>query len=290
MKVLVTGAAGQLGGELLRRAPDGAQVRAMTRAELDITDSTAVETCLASERPAVVLNAAAYTAVDQAEREPRQAYAVNAVAPGILARACDRWGIRLIHVSSDYVFDGRALAPYRPSDRPGPLSAYGGSKREGEEAVLGASSRAVIVRSAWLYSAWGEGFVQAILKKARAGQSLRVVGDQVGSPTWAASLAGVLWRLAERNDVAGMFHHADAGQASWFEFALAILEDATARGMLPEAPPIERVTTREYGAPAQRPAFSVLDSSETCALLGVESVHWRTNLRLMFDEMVAAHV
>jgi len=290
MKVLVTGASGQLGGELLRRAPDGVEIRAMTHAELDITQGRAVDACLAAERPHLLLNAAAYTAVDQAERDQQQADVTNAVGPGILAQACERSGVRLIHVSSDYVFDGHSSEPYRPASRPAPLSAYGRSKRDGEAAVLAASPRAVVVRSAWLYSARGKGFVQAILRKARAGQPLRVVGDQVGSPTWAAGLAAIMWRLAERRDVAGILHYVDAGQASWYEFALAILEDATACGVLPAAPTVDRVTTLEYGAPARRPAYSVLDSSETSALFGIESVHWRANLRLMFEEMVTGHV
>jgi len=273
MKVLVTGASGQLGGELLRRAPDGVEIRAMTHAELDITQGRAVDACLAAERPHLLLNAAAYTAVDQAERDQQQADVTNAVGPGILAQACERSGVRLIHVSSDYVFDGHSSEPYRPASRPAPLSAYGRSKRDGEAAVLAASPRAVVVRSAWLYSARGKGFVQA-----------------VGSPTWAAGLAAIMWRLAERRDVAGILHYVDAGQASWYEFALAILEDATACGVLPAAPTVDRVTTLEYGAPARRPAYSVLDSSETSALFGIESVHWRANLRLMFEEMVTGHV
>jgi dTDP-4-dehydrorhamnose reductase len=290
MKAVVTGAAGQLGRELLCRAPGNIELRAATRDVLDITDSEAVNRYLAAEQPDVLFNAAGYTGVDQAEREPQQAQAANTVGPQMLASACARLGVRLIHISSDYVFDGLATEPYRPSSTPAPLSAYGRSKREGEVAVLAANPRAVVLRSAWLYSARGHGFVQAILARARAGQPLRVVADQVGSPTWAAGLATVMWRLATRNDIAGILHHADAGRASWHEFALAIVEEAAVFGILPKAPPVEPVTSLEYGAPARRPAFSVLDSSETRLLLGDQAIHWRTNLRLILQEMPSGNV
>jgi len=289
MKALVTGAAGQLGRELLRHAPGEVQVQAATRDELDITNLSAVDGYMAAQRPDIVLNAAAFTDVDRAEREPEQAREVNALGPGILAQACVKFGARLVHVSSDYVFDGQASAPYRPTDIPAPLNVYGRTKREGELAVLEAHPRALVLRSAWLYSARGKNFVKAILLMARAGRDLRVVADQVGSPTWAAGLAAVMWRLAARSDVAGILHHADAGRASWYDFALAIVEQAAACGILPEVPPVVPITSREYGAPARRPLFSELDSSQTRALLGDESNQWPTNLRRMFDEMVSEH-
>lgn len=285
MKVLITGTAGQLGRELLASVPAGVEVVALDRTALDIVDPDAVSRALDRHAPEVVLNAAAYTAVDRAEDEPRQAHLVNAVGAGNLARDARQIGARLIHVSSDYVFSGAGNRPCQPLDPMEPLGAYGRSKRDGEVAVLEAGGHALVLRSAWLYSAHGGNFVRTILRLARERGQLRVVWDQVGSPTWAAGLAGIMWQLAERRDVTGILHHADAGLASWYDFALAIVEEAAHRGLLPGTVPVVPIATVDYPTRAPRPAFSVLDAQRTRDLLGSPAVHWRVNLRTMLDQL-----
>ena len=221
--------------------------------------------------PGVVLNAAAYTAVDRAENETRQANLVNAVGAGNLARGAQQLGARLIHVSSDYVFSGAGNRPYQPLDPMEPLGAYGRSKRDGEVAVLEAGGHALVLRSAWLYSVHGANFVRTILRLARERGHLRVVWDQVGSPTWAAGLARIMWQLAERRDVTGILHHADVGVTSWYDFALAIVEEAARRGLLPGAVPVEPIATVDYPTRAPRPAFSVLDARANPGTPGIAS-------------------
>lgn len=286
--MLITGATGQLGRELVAAAPAGCTLVALGRGLLDVTDARAVSGALLEHRPTVVLNAAAYTAVDRAEDEADEAYAANVRGPGNLAEASAAIGARLIHVSSDYVFDGAKSTPYLPGDEAIPLGVYGRSKREGELAVLAANPLAVIVRSAWLHSVHGPSFVHSILRQARERGPLRVVGDQVGSPTWASALASVIWRLAGKGDVSGILHYADAGVASWYDLAMAVVEEAAARGLLTSMVSVEPLVTGEYPARAVRPAFSVLDSRATRTVLGHPAVHWRVNLRNMLDRMTTA--
>jgi dTDP-4-dehydrorhamnose reductase len=285
VKVLITGAAGQLGRELLASVPAGVEVVALDRAALDIADPDAVTKALDRHAPGVVLNAAAYTAVDRAEDETRQTYLVNAVGAANLADGARQLGARLIHVSSDYVFSGAGNRPCQPLDAMNPLGAYGRSKRDGEVAVLEAGGDALVLRSAWLYSVYGANFVRTILRLARERGHLRVVWDQVGSPTWAAGLARIMWQLAERRDVTGILHHADAGMASWYDFAVAIVDEAAHRGLLPSVVPVEPIATTDYPTRAPRPAFSVLDAGRTRELLGLPAVHWRVNLRTMLDQL-----
>lgn len=288
MKVLITGAAGQLGRELLASVPVGIEVVAFDRAGLDIADPDAVARAFELHVPKVVLNAAAYTAVDRAEDEPGQAHRVNVLGAGNLACVSREAGARLIHVSSDYVFSGTGNRPCQPLDPMEPLGAYGRSKRDGEIAVLAAHADAVVLRSAWLYSVYGSNFVRTILRLARERGHLRVVWDQLGSPTWAAGLARMMWHLAARRDVTGILHHADAGVASWYDFALAIVEEATHCGLLSHAVPVEPIATADYPTRAPRPAFSVLDTRRTRDLLGLPAVHWRANLRNMLDQLRAS--
>ncbi len=221
MRVLVTGAGGCLGQELARTRPVAAEGRFLSRAELDITDAAAVARRLAEHTPDVVINAAAYTDVEKAEAEPERATQVNAAGAGILARGCREAGARLIHVSSDLVFDGTPPYPYRPDAPVAPLSAYGRSKAAGEHAVLALDPAFVVVRSSWFYSACGRNLVKVVLAQCRAGRTPRVVVDQVGTPTCARSLADVLWRLAARRDIAGLQHYAGIGAASWYDVAQA---------------------------------------------------------------------
>ena len=287
--VMITGAAGQLGFELRRSAPSGTPLVAVDIAELDLTDDTAVEAFVATHRPSLVINAAAYTAVDRAESEPERAVAVNVTAAHALARSASRHGARMIHVSTDFVFSGNQPRPWCPDDLPEPLSVYGRTKRDGESAVLDVlGDRAQVIRTAWLYSAHGTNFVKTMLRLLAERDAVQVIADQVGTPTWARGLAQVIWAVAAAPATAGVLHWTDAGVASWYDFAVAIQEEGVARGLLPRAVPVHPIPTSGYPTPARRPSYSVLETSATSARLGCRPVHWRTNLRLMMDGLTHA--
>ncbi len=288
MRVLITGAAGQLGRALSRTVPAGVEVVALDRAALDLTQATAVVACLQSVRPTTLINASAYTAVDQAESEPERAHAVNADAVGSLARACKAHDIRFVHVSTDFVFDGASGRPYRPTDPTGPLSVYGASKLAGEQQVASCAKLDWrIVRTAWVYAGTGRNFVLTMLRLFRERQVVRVVADQVGAPTSADSLAHCVWRIATSDDAKGILHFTDAGVASWYDFAVAIYEEAKALGLVTQSVDIQPIRTKDYPTPARRPSYSVLDVSATSEILGLTPVHWRTNLRQVLQELRA---
>lgn len=285
-RVLVTGAAGQLGRTLVARAPAGIELRALDRAGLDVADTAAVARELDGFAPDVLVNASAYTAVDRAEQQPELAARANALGPRVLAEALATRGARLLHVSTDYVFDGRGSSPYAPDAAPAPLGVYGRSKLEGERAVAATlGARATIVRTAWVYSASGPSFLQTMLRLMRERGAVRVVDDQVGTPTATGPLADALWQLAARDDLGGIHHWTDAGTASWYDFAVAIAEDAFARGLLAARPSVTPIATHEYPTPARRPAYGVLDKRTTWTALEVEPVHWRTRLREVLQEI-----
>ena len=280
MKALITGINGQLGKALLASRPEQWTCVALDRNALDLADPDAIARVVDAEQPDLVLNAAAYTAVDRAESESALASVINADAPGAFAKALSGSGGRLVQVSTDFVFDGSQGRGYRPGDKRNPQSQYGASKAAGEDA---AGPEAIIVRTSWVYAAGGANFVRTMLRLMRERDELRVVADQIGSPTWATGLAQVLWGLAEKNQP-GIFHHRDAGVASWYDFAFAIAEEAHAIGLIPRIPAITPIATADYPTPAKRPSFSVLDVSETRTLLGDEHIHWRTNLKTMLKE------
>lgn len=279
MKALITGVNGQLGKELLAHAPTGWTCVALDRAALDLSDAAAICRLVDAEQPDLVLNAAAYTAVDRAESEPGLAHAINAGAPAAFSKALAGTG-RLVQVSTDFVFDGQRGHNYQPDDIRNPQSVYGASKAAGEDA---AGDEAIIVRTSWVYAAGGANFVRTMLRLMRERDELRVVADQIGSPTWARGLAATIWGLAVK-DATGIWHHRDAGIASWYDFAVAIAEEAHAIGLLDRIPAIHPIATSEYPTPARRPAFSVLDVSATREVLGDISTHWRSNLRTMLKE------
>lgn len=279
MKALITGVNGQLGKALLAQAPAGWTCVALDRSALDLSDAAAIARMVDAEQPDLVLNAAAYTAVDRAESEPELAHAINTGAPAAFSKALSGAG-RLLQVSTDFVFDGLRGHNYQPHDIRNPQSVYGASKAAGEDA---AGDAAIIVRTSWAYAAGGANFVRTMLRLMNERDELRVVADQIGSPTWARSLATTIWELAAK-DAAGIWHHRDAGIASWYDFAVAIAEEAHAIGLLARIPAIHPIATSDYPTPAHRPAFSVLDVSATRAILGDVSVHWRTNLRSMLKE------
>ncbi len=285
MRVLVTGAGGQLGRELLHTAPPGAEVRGLRRGELDITRPEQITSVVDALRPDVILNAAAYTAVDRAESEPGLAHAVNARGPAYLAAACGRLGARLIHVSTDFVFGEGPCRPRRPDDPARPESVYGRTKYAGEQGVLEADCDAAVVRASWLYARAGHNFVNTMLRLMRERGAVRVVADQFGAPTWARGLARVLWSLAlEHREVRGLLHYSDAGCASWYDLAVAVAEEGRAAGMLERAPRIQPIGTEDYPAAARRPRFSLLDCRETLRRLRLEPLHWREQLRRMLAE------
>jgi dTDP-4-dehydrorhamnose reductase len=286
---LITGASGQLGRELQAVAPKSWRVRACDAGALDVTRPEVVEEVVLRVRPDLIVNAGAYTAVDAAEREAERAEAVNSAGAAHVAEAAKRAGARLIHLSTDYVFDGAQSRPYTPADRPRPLGVYGRTKLAGEREVARISGGAALVlRTSWLYSVHGRNFVLTMLRLMRERDSVGVVADQIGSPTWARSLAAVIWAAADAPAVQGVHHWSDAGVASWYDLALAVQEDALALGLLLRAVPIRALRTAEYPTDARRPAYSVLERSAGLAELGVPVRHWRDQLRAMLREVAAA--
>lgn len=281
MRALITGAHGQLGISLQEAAPSEVELLAVGSTELDIRDSFMVEEFVARHRPDLIVNAAAYTAVDKAESDEDAALAVNATGVGNLATAARKAGARLVHVSTDFVFDGKSGVPYRPDAPTGPASAYGRTKLAGEKA---AGEGALIVRTAWVYGPKGHNFVRTMLRLMAERDEVRVVADQIGTPTYSPSLAGALWSLAS-NGATGIHHYTDSGAASWYDFAVAIQEEALAIGLLDREVPVVPIATVDFPTPATRPHYSVLDKSATFALLGGPAPHWRVNLRRMLQEI-----
>lgn len=282
MKLLVTGADGQLGNELrrLENALD-AEWEFTDIGQLDLADSDTVERHLIRTRPDVVVNCAAYTAVDRAEQEPEMAATVNRDTAANLSRAVRSIGSRLLHISTDFVFDGELSRPYLPGDEPNPLGVYGTTKREGELAVLKESARGVIVRTSWLYSSFGSNFVKTMLRLAEERDELTVVQDQVGSPTWAHDLAEALVTMIPRlsNDAPVIYHFSNVGAASWYDFAQEIMRLA---GLETRVLPIP---SSEYPTPAQRPAQSRLDTSDLERDFGIEPRYWRDSLARCIAEI-----
>ncbi|OBS10001.1 dTDP-4-dehydrorhamnose reductase [Acidihalobacter prosperus] len=278
MRVLITGADGQLGSALRASVPTGVTASALTRADLDITDAAAVRGAVRELAPDWIVNAAAYTAVDRAEEASEQAFAVNAAGPRLLADAARHRGARLVQVSTDFVFDGQRSRPYRPEDMTAPLGIYGASKLAGEDAVrerLG--MQALVVRTAWVYAAQGSNFMLTMLRLMRERERLGVVDDQVGTPTRAPGLAGAIWAMIGAG-LGGTYHWTDAGVASWYDFAVAIRDEGLALGLLARAVEVDPIATADYPTPARRPAYSVLDKRTTWAALGKSAPHWREAL------------
>jgi dTDP-4-dehydrorhamnose reductase len=260
------------------------QCLALTRGDLDIADSEGVARRIAGIAPSLVINAAAYTGVDAAESEPLAANAANAAGPEHLAQACRDLGARLIHISTDFVFDGQASRPYPPTAPTAPLGEYGRSKLAGEQAVQRILPQALVLRTGWVYSSFGGNFVKTMLRLMAEREELAVVDDQVGTPTWARGLARAVWAAAGRPQLQGIYHWSDAGVCSWYDFAVAICEEACALGLLAVPARVRPIPACDYPTPAQRPHYSVLDKTSSWRDLGLEGVHWRVQLRHMLKE------
>ncbi|HTM70067.1 MAG TPA: dTDP-4-dehydrorhamnose reductase [Luteimonas sp.] len=298
-RILLLGADGQLGTELRRSlAAQGELVAATLSGTLDGVACETADFSLPDTLPAllgrvapdIVVNAAAYTAVDRAEQEVELVFRINAEAPDVLAAACASRGAMFVHYSTDYVFDGQGTRPYREDDTTSPLGVYGASKLAGEIAVLSSGARHMIFRTAWVYAAHSHNFLRTMLRVGAERDTLRVVADQVGTPTPAALLADVTAQ-ALRVDAAapsGLWHLTPTGQASWHGFAEAIFDGAVARGLIARAPKVEAITTADYPTPAARPAYSVLDCGALQRDFGIVLPDWREGLSATLDELAAA--
>ncbi|CAI1951104.1 dTDP-4-dehydrorhamnose reductase [Serratia entomophila] len=268
MKVLLTGSKGQLGSCFCDRLPAGWDVLATDSDSLDITDLARVKQVVADYRPDAIVNAAAYTAVDKAETENELAARINEQGPKNLAQAAAEAGCRLIHVSTDYVFDGQAKTPYREADVTNPLGVYGKTKLDGEIAVAGAHPEAIIIRTAWVFSEYGNNFVKTMLRLAKDRDVLGIVADQRGCPTYAGDIAQAIIDLLQRRAEGGVYHFCGDKEVSWSEFAEAIFAAAMAQGLLEKSPQVNGITTEQYPTPAKRPAYSSLDCEKikTCRI------------------------
>jgi dTDP-4-dehydrorhamnose reductase len=291
MSILVTGGSGQLGQELSRRSQ---RVMALDRQSLDITEIVAVERAIAQYQPSLVINAAAYTAVDRAESEPEAAFRINRDGPACLALACQRASIPLFHVSTDYVLDGTQQGPYRETDPVAPLGVYGRSKEAGEAAVRASLEHHLILRVSWVFAGHGHNFVRTMLRLAADRPALGIVADQWGCPTYAGHIAEILLALADRyqqqsNLAWGTYHYADTPATSWYGFAKAIFATAQRLG-LTQAPQLSPITTADYPTAAQRPANSQLDCSKLQDTFGLKRFAWQAGLEAALQELMALPV
>ena len=295
MKLLLLGGNGQVGRELRRSLAPLGELAVATRegdagdvaADLDVPESLVA--LIARIAPDVVVNAAAYTAVDQAETDREAAFRVNAEAPAALARACAERGALLVHYSTDYVFDGSATHPYREDDPTAPLGVYGESKLAGEAAIRDSGARHAILRTAWVYAAHGRNFLRTMLRLAGERDELRVVADQVGAPTpasWIADATAVM--LGRGIEDAGTWHVVADGETSWHGFASAIMREAVAAGLLAHAPSVLPIGTADYPTPARRPAYSVLDTARLRRDFGLQPPGWEAGLRATLREFANA--
>ena len=273
MRILLTGRQGQVGWELERALAPLGELVATERASLELADADAIRRVVRQAKPDLIVNAAAYTAVDRAESEPELAMRINGAAPGILAEEAKRLGALLLHYSTDYVFDGAKGAPYLESDAPNPLNHYGRSKLAGERAIVASGARHLILRTSWVYGLRGKNFLLTILARARSGAPLRVVDDQHGTPNWCREIAAATAQIVARHaDAQGVYHMSAAGETTWHGFACAILQEA---GIGTD---VQSVTTAEFSAAVARPRYSVLDSAKLAREFGIVLPDWRESL------------
>ena len=291
MRILLIGSRGQVGQELQKTLPLQGEVMAVDRSSLDLTDGDRIRDVIRDVEPDIIVNAAAYTAVDKAETEQPLANAINTMAPGIMAEEAETLGAFLVHISTDYVFDGRKNTPYLEEDEPNPQGIYGESKLWGERRIQQVSDRHVILRTAWVYGTQGKGnFVKTMLRVGAARDEVRVVMDQVGAPTWSFDIAQAIAHLLSHVDSdtplqPGIYHFTNSGVASWYDFAVAIFEEVQAMGVPLAIKSVVPITTAEYPLPATRPAYSVLSNRKVSAVLKTVPVYWRHRFREMLVEL-----
>jgi len=296
MRILLLGKDGQLGQDLqLNLVPQGKMI-GCGRDTLDLENADSIRQVVRQIQPNIIVNTAAYTAVDRAESEPERAIAINGTAPTILAEEAQKLGAVLIHVSTDYVFDGQKNTPYLEEDAPHPVGTYGQSKWLGEKGIQQSCDRYVILRTAWVYGVGGKGnFVKTMLRLGADREELRVVVDQVGSPTWTGDLARAIAQFIPhlcpatdtQSPITGIYHFTNSGAISWYDFAVAIFEEATTLGFPLKLQRVVPITTAEYPTVASRPAYSVLSDKKTSALLGTTAPPWRQGLRQMLKQLTA---
>ncbi len=288
-KILLTGKKGQLGQELELLLPQVGEVIALGKEELDLSQGNQIRDCINHYQPDLIVNAGAYTAVDKAETESDLAYAVNADAPTILAESAEKIGARLVHFSTDYVFDGEKHKPYTEADQPNPIGVYGKSKLAGEQGIQKHCSNYIILRTAWVYGVYGQGnFVKTMLRLGEEREALKVVSDQIGTPTWTNDIAKVIVGLITQlpsSPVQEIYHFTNSGVASWYDFSIAIFEEAKVLRFPLKIHRVSPIPTTEYPTPAQRPAYSVLSGEKISKLLGVCPPQWRISLREMLTQL-----
>ncbi|UMO88802.1 dTDP-4-dehydrorhamnose reductase [Pectobacterium sp. PL64] len=284
MNVLLTGSNGQLGRCFQDRLPAGWQVWATDTAELDITDYAKVLAAVKEYQPDAIVNAAAYTAVDKAESEPELAALVNKTGPENLARAAKEVGARLVHVSTDYVFDGTATVPYVETDKTNPLGVYGQTKLDGEIAVSTVLPDAIIIRTAWVFSEYGNNFVKTMLRLAKDRDELSIVSDQRGCPTYAGDIAQAIIDLLEKEAEAGIYHYCGDNEVAWSDFADAIFSSVKKQGMLANAPVVNAISTDQYPTPAKRPSYSTLNNNKIIQI-GITPSDWLKAISLVLSKL-----
>jgi dTDP-4-dehydrorhamnose reductase len=286
-KVLLIGAKGQVGQELQVTLPQLGEVISIGREELDLTNSEKISQLIREIHPDYLVNASAYTAVDKAETEPDLAYSINATAPKIMAEAAEKIQAKFLHISTDYVFDGRKNTPYLETDLTNPLGVYGQSKLRGEEEIKTVNSQAIILRTAWVYGSYGKSnFVKTMLRLGKEREELKVVVDQVGSPTWAKDIAAAITQLLINADnPTGIYNFTNSGIASWFDLTKAIFEEAKISGIPLKIQRVIPITTAEYPTPAVRPAYSVLSGQKISQQLGYIPPYWRDSLKAMLNQL-----
>lgn len=288
--ILLTGADGQVGQELRQSLAPLGTVAATTRHTCDFSQPQTLTATVKAIAPDIIVNAAAYTAVDKAESEKELAQQVNGQAPTLLAAIAKEIGAYLVHISTDYVFDGRQSSPYQTTDVTHPLGVYGQTKRAGEIGIEQSGAEYLILRTAWVYGVQGSGnFVKTMLRLGKDREEIRVVADQIGSPTWAKDIATAIAALTAQRTT-GIYHYTNSGVASWYDFAVAIFAEAQALGIPLQVKRVVPITTAEYPTPAQRPAYSVLSHQKLIETLGIIPPHWRESLKQMLQEGQAAGV
>jgi dTDP-4-dehydrorhamnose reductase len=286
MNVIITGANGQLGCELQQIKNEKLTIHAFNSSQLNITDFEQAQAIITSIKPDFIINAAAYTAVDKAESSSNAAFAVNATGVENLANICKKNNAKLIHVSTDFVFDGSKSTPYKITDEPIPLCVYGTSKLQGEDIIRRIlPKQSCIIRTAWVYSIYGNNFVKTMLRLMQEKDELSVVCDQVGTPTWASGLANTIWQLVlnTETELPALLHWTDNGVTTWYDFAVSIQELAFDKGLITKNVPISAIPSSAYPTAAKRPSFSVLDKTEVEQILGENTIHWRKQLNAMLD-------